>query len=216
MGIQKETTHICYHCGNTGVLKLISKIETPEYAEDYDEYGREIYRQLIEKTVWKLFQCPVCLKPVLISEYTFCGMPDEYSQIQNEYPAVNICYDGVPYKIKAAFESAVKTKGIDSAICLLSLRRTLEMICKDKNARGRDLETKIDDLVQQKVLPEMMRDACWIIRQNGNDAAHADDVTFTEYEVTEVIEYVATITNYLYSMPTRMTKLRKRIEDRKA
>ena len=89
------------------------------------------------------------------------------------------------------------------------------MICKEKGACGKDLKAKIDDLIKRKLLPEMMDDACWIVRQSGNDAAHADDVIFTEREVEEIIEYVSTVINYLYSMPVRIEKLKKKIEERK-
>lgn len=66
-----------------------------------------------------------------------------------------------------------------------------------------------------KILPEMMTDACWIVRQSGNDAAHADDTVFTEREVDEIIEYVSTVINYLYSMPVRIARLKHQIEERK-
>lgn len=88
------------------------------------------------------------------------------------------------------------------------------MVCKDKNAKGKNLESKIDDLIEKKVLPEMMRDACWIVRQCGNEAAHADDVEFSNSEVTEVIEYVGSVINYLYSTPVKVADLRRRIEER--
>ena len=89
------------------------------------------------------------------------------------------------------------------------------MICKEKGASGKDLKDKISDLISQKILPEMMADACWIVRQSGNDAAHADDIIFSEREVEEIIEYVSTVINYLYSMPVRIAKLKQQIQERK-
>ena len=208
--------YTCYSCGNTGVLNKIAAFDNSTYEYHENEAGTVIGQSLVENTEWYLFRCPVCGNPVLVSSYGYSGMPENSEEVIIEYPKVDICYDGVPPKIKNAFESAVKTKGIDKAICLLSLRRTLEMICKDKNAKGRNLESKINNLIEEKVLPEMMNDAFWIIRQNGNDAAHADDVYFTEYEVQEVIKYVAIIIDYLYSLPIRMAKLKNRIEKRKS
>lgn len=205
----------CYSCGNKGVMKHIGSFNKKEYVEDYDEYGNEISHQLIEDTEWILFECPVCHNPVLVSEYYCCGMPDGYSELTIEFPSLNVNYQRVPSAIKNAFTAAVRTKGIDRAICLLSLRRTLEMICKEKNAQGNNLQSKIKDLVDKKVLPEMMNDACWILRQLGNDAAHADDVEFTEQEIKECIEFISVIINYLYSMPIRISRLKSNIEDRK-
>lgn len=211
----KDTPHTCTHCGNTGVLSYISEFDTPEEVIHRDFYGNVIDYSLVENTTWYLFKCPVCGNPVLLSEYTCQGMPDDYSELTTEYPSVKVHFDGVPSNIKTAYKSAIKTKGIDKAICLLSLRRTLEMICKDKGGKGKDLEAKIAYLIDEKLLPEMMRDACWVVRQNGNDAAHGDNIEFSAFEVEEVIEYVGAVIDYLYSMPVRVEKLRKRIEERK-
>lgn len=59
------------------------------------------------------------------------------------------------------------------------------------DAKGETLEKKIEFLVEKKSLPEMLNDACWIIRKMGNAAAHADDIKVHAYDVDKVIEYVA-------------------------
>lgn len=205
--------YFCSHCGNSGILELIACFDTP-YQRGI--FGNPLLEAAIDHKEWYLFQCPVCKNPTLVSKYMpAAGIPLNYSGVMYEFPATNVHYDGVPQKIKTAFDSAVKTKGIDRAICILSLRRTLEMICKDKDAKGKTLEEKINDLIAKKILPEMMSDACWIVRQSGNDAAHADDVIFTEREVDEIIEYVSVVINYLYSMPIRVARLKLQIEGRK-
>lgn len=203
----------CYHCGNTGILKTIASFDVPEEIVEKDEWGRVTFFQVVATSRWYLFQCPVCLEPVLINHYL---IPDMEGVVTNVYPCVNIDKENTPPKIFQAYEAAVKTRGIDNAICLLSLRRALEMVCKDKNAQGDNLEKKIDDLIEKKVLPEMMRDACWIVRQCGNEAAHADDVEFSKREADEAIEYVGSIITYLYSTPVKVADLRRRIEKRQA
>jgi hypothetical protein len=211
----KNIVHTCFHCGNTGLLKPIGKTGWKDEDIHEDDYGNVIGYTLLEHEDWYAFECPVCHKPVLISEYTF-DVANTPTERKTEYPTIAVSPDGVPKEIYSAFESAVKTKGIDHAICLLSLRRVLEMICKDKGAVGRDLEKKIDDLIEKKVFPPMIGDACWIIRQLGNEAAHADKIEVYTYDIEQVIDYVSTIINYLYSMPYRVDKMKKKIEQRKA
>jgi hypothetical protein len=128
------------------------------------------------------------------------------------FPSVLINKTGVPAEIANAFDAAVKTKGIEPAICLLSLRRVLEMIAKNMDAKGETLEKKIEFLVEKKALPEMLNDACWIIRKMGNAAAHADDIKVHAYDVDKVIEYVAVIIEYLYSLPKRIKDAKAKIE----
>lgn len=190
----------------------IADFDEPVIEKEYSETGVVLHSSLQENTNWVLYKCPVCNRPILVGDYT-C---QSYSESQIVYPSMNVNYEGVPKKIETALESAIKTKQIDKAICLLALRRTLEMICVDKQAVGHTLEDKIQYLIEEKVLPEMLIDACWIIRQNGNSAAHGDNVNFFDYEVDECIEYMITIVNYLYSMPIRLKSLKNRIEGRKS
>lgn len=211
----RKTPLTCYHCGNTGILTYVAQFNVDDIVIDKNEYGQVIYEDCLGFLKWYLYKCPVCENPVLAKQYEGnCDPPNCINDIKVIYPALVITSKGVPPKIFQAYEAAVKTRGIDNAICLLSLRRALEMVCKDKNAQGDNLEKKIDDLIEKKVLPEMMRDACWIVRQCGNEAAHADDVEFSKREADEAIEYVGSIITYLYSTPVKVADLRRRIEER--
>lgn len=210
----KEAIGTCYHCGNTGILKEKSSVMWKNEEVQEVPNGEIIHYELLEHINWVFLECPVCHNPTLLRKYAL-DVCDEPEEITTAFPKVLFNKKGVPNPISTAFDSAVKTKGIDFAICLLSLRRVLEMICKDKNADGKNLENKIEDLVNKKVLPDMLIDACWIIRHLGNDVAHADDVKFHSYDVEQVIEYVATIIEYLYSLPYRMREMKTKIEAQK-
>jgi hypothetical protein len=128
------------------------------------------------------------------------------------YPRNTINFEGVPATIKSAFESALKVKGIDKDICLLSLRRTLEAICKDKGASGNTLEKMIRDMIDKNILPQTFDDACWVIRQLGNEAAHAGKTNIYAHETDQVINFVESIIDYLYALPLRRSKLKNQVE----
>lgn len=210
----RTTPLTCYHCGNTGVLTYLSQFSVDDPLLARKQYGKKVGSSC-GTMKWYFYKCPVCEKPVLANQYIDDDSKDFCIQeIEVIYPTPGIVKEGIPPRIFHAYEAAVKTRGIDNAICLLSLRRALEMVCKDKNAEGKNLESKIDDLIEKKVLPEMMRDACWIVRQCGNEAAHGDDVEFSKREVDEAIEYVGSIIKYLYSTPVKVADLRRRIEKR--
>ena len=149
MSVKNNTVRFCSHCGNAGILNLITYIDTPYQRGNF---GNPFLDASIYQKRWFLFQCPVCKNPTIISEYiTADGQIINFSETAYEFPTTNVHFDGVPENIKTAFDSAIKTKGIDRAICILSLRRTLEMICKEKGANGRDLKEKIEDLIKKKV-----------------------------------------------------------------
>jgi len=205
--------HTCYHCGNKGLMRIEHIQSLDVGGPIYDSFGEMIDRQLEEHFNWLLLSCPVCGKVTLREEYE-----DEFCQgyhtfVETLYPQSTLDYKGVPQNIKTAFESALKVKNIDSAICSLALRRVLEAICKDKGATGRTLELMVKDMIDRGILPEMFNDACWIIRQLGNSAAHGDIRNFSIHQVDQTILFMQDIINYLYTLPVKMQELRKSIEE---
>ncbi len=200
----------CFHCGNTGRLKI-------EHIHNYN-FGGPIYDtnhividyEPLEKYRWYMLSCPVCHK---VSFYEECD--DELCKqtfSKTLYPQIKSNLSGIPENIKTAYESALKVKNIDFAICLLSLRRLLEAICKDKNAEGSTLYEMTNDLISKKVLPEMFEDACWIIRELGNSAAHAENRKFYQGQVNCTLRYITTILEYLYILPNDIKDTRYILE----
>lgn len=54
----------------------------------------------------------------------------------------------------------------------VGLRAIIETICKSQNAEGRDLQQKIDNMVEKKLLSERGAEVLHKIRSMGNKAAH--------------------------------------------
>lgn len=205
----------CYHCGNQGLMH-IEHLHLYNYGGlEFDNDGNCVGRELEEQFQWYLLSCPVCHKVTLREEYTNECFRDYNTMIETLYPKSTIDYTGVPENIKTAFESALKVKNIDPAICSLALRRVLETICKEKGANGKTLELMISDMIDRGILPQMFDDACWIVRQLGNSAAHGDSAKFTVYQVDQTIDFMQNIINYLYSLPVKMQNIRSKIEAEK-
>ena len=205
----------CYHCGNKGLMP-IEHMHSHDYGgPEFDSVGNCVGRELEEQFKWYLLSCPVCHKVTLREEYTNECFRDYDTTIETLYPKTTIDYTGVPENIKTAFESALKVKNIDLAICSLALRRVLEAICKEKGANGKTLELMISDMINRGILPQMFDDACWIVRQLGNSAAHVDSAKFTVYQVDQTIDFMQNIISYLYSLPVKMQKMRSTVEAEK-
>lgn len=190
----------CRHCGNKTLMNCLL-IDEEKAGED-DWWGVNIH---------KVFKCPVCKNITLVRAY-YTSEHDEGVDVM--YPADNVDYMRVPKNIETAYQAAIRTKEIDKAICIQSLRRVLEMICKDKGESGDNLVKKISNLVNNNKLPEMVNDMCYIIRKLGNEAAHGDNTEFTSYDVEQLIKYVGLIIEYLYSLPRRIHLLKEDIDER--
>lgn len=71
MGNLKDQVHTCFHCGNTGLMNYVGNTYWTYDEVERNALGDVIYAVQIEHEYWHVFECPVCHKPVLISEYCF-------------------------------------------------------------------------------------------------------------------------------------------------
>lgn len=203
----------CYHCGNLGLMEIVTRHQHTYGGPILNKYGEEVDRDMQEYFDWILLSCPVCKKLLLVQKYSNeCEFVEDVDLL---YPECNVNYLGVPEEIKSAFEAALKVKNIDISICLLSLRRVLEAICKEQGAEGKNLDSMIKNMLDKGKLPEVMNDACWIIRHLGNDAAHAGKIRVYKSDVEQTIDFLKTIIQYLYTLPVQMERLKVKIEKRK-
>ena len=210
---ETEKTHIldCLHCGNRVPMKNVAG-----YTEHvFDEVDGEKFMTHI--LVHNLFECPTCGSITYALQDDFG--PDYKTAPVIAYPNTIVNYTNVPGKIKKAFQAAIKTKGIDTSICVISLGYVLEMICDDKGAEGSGLDQKVKSLIDKKILPGEMKNVCDVIRLSRNDATH-EAIKFQLHDVESLIDYLATLINSFYSLPARvgkqMEKLMKRNESKRS
>lgn len=79
----------------------------------------------------------------------------------------------VPREIMAMYlETHQALVGSSPILTGIGLRALLEAICKERNADGKDLYKKIDNLVEQRVLTPQGASVLQHIRSLGNQAAH--------------------------------------------
>lgn len=199
----------CRHCGNKTKLDIVEK---------YTEYGDPEFDYRWEKN-WLMLKCCACGKISLGSIYSGEDTIISYSNGEYEYDETYTThfpietYNGtnVPEKVNDAFSSALKVHYVDNVICLIALRRTLEIICKDNGANGKTLEKKILDLTQKCVFPKVINEASDILRILGNEAAHGDDVNYDERIMQEMINFTQIIIEYVYVIPFRINHIKSKL-----
>jgi len=201
-------THICFHCGNEGIMEIRG---------DFTNKGDDKY-WFHEN--YQLFRCPACGKALIRNEYISEDDWDvddrgEQTSFKQIIFPTNKLNRSVPKDIRDAWESAMRTKGTDLNIFTLALRRTLELIVKEKGATGKNLEAKIQSLMNKSILPDMLRSAADIIRLIGNIGAHSIITEISESEVKIVAKFVEYIIQYLYIIPDEVTQLNRRIPKKK-
>ncbi|MES9745344.1 DUF4145 domain-containing protein, partial [Priestia megaterium] len=127
------------------------------------------------------------------------------------YPFKTIEENYIPKNVAKAFEAALKVKQIDGAICAIAIRRTLEMMCKDKGEEGKNLYRMLKSLSDKGVLPPILNDMASVLREIGNAAAHADEEEFNHDLVPSMIEFTNIILDYVYNLPKQIEQIQNEI-----
>lgn len=145
--------------------------------------------------------------------HVFCiHAPD--GTVVRTYPAQRIDFDpkGIPERIVNSFQEALSchSEGIPTASAIM-IRRTLEELCDEKEAKGGSLKERIGALQESVVLPTGLFEALDDLRLLGNDAAHVEAKTYDsvgQEEVEAAIELTKEILKAVYQLDSLVSRLR--------
>ncbi len=213
----KEEIIKCFHCGNETPMKKVGEYSWGSRDLDYSEF--EEFDFLFK---YELFACPVCHKVTLRQTYGDESMIQYHANDQLSFydeqsilfPLSSIESNYVPSKIKAAYEAALKTKGIDKHICLMALRRTLELMLKDQGATKWGLKDKIEEVAAKGLLPDTLKEASSFAKVLGDTAAHDKEVEIDSYDIETIAEFISYIIEYLYIIPNKIRAYREVLDSK--
>lgn len=202
----------CFHCGNTTPMAKVGEYSWGSKDTDCSEFDF-LY-------MFEMFACPVCHKITLRETYSDESMAYLHSnnQIIYEeeksilYPKSSIEDTSIPPKVKEAYEAALKTRNIDKCVCLLALRRTLELLLTDKGATKWGLKEKIEEIAAKGLLPDTLKEASSLAKLLGDTAAHDKELAIDQYDVEAMVEFVGFIIEYLYVVPEKINVYKKRLD----
>lgn len=140
------------------------------------------------------------------------------NQVIRSYPPIRIDFDktNIPPLVVSALEQAITCHANECFIAAaIMVRKTLEELCRERGAEGKDLKARIRELGTKIVLPRELLDGLDDIRLLGNDAAHIesreyDDVGKEEVEVgVELTKEVLKATYQYAALLGRLRALKK-------
>ncbi len=199
----------CRYCGNKTKMDIVGHYI--EHNNGYDDISYNID--------WLMLKCSACNQITLSQIYegqdtqymTEFGEIDYDEIYTTKFPVETYQAINVPKNVNNAFSSALKAQHVDDVICLIALRRTLEIICKYKEAEGKNLEKKILDLTNKCIFPKIINEASDILRILGNEAAHGDDIKYDWAVIKEMINFTQIIIEYVYIIPYRIEKIKTKL-----
>jgi hypothetical protein len=136
------------------------------------------------------------------------------NQIVRSYPALQIDFDktNIPAPVVSALEEAIICHANECFIAAaIMVRKTLEELCRDRGAQGKDLKDRIRDLGTKIVLPKDLLDGLDDLRLLGNDAAHIESREYDQVGKEEVeigIEFTKEVLKATYQYSALLNRLR--------
>lgn len=212
--LAKEKIIKCFHCGNETPMSKIGKYSWGSRDMEYEDFD-----YLYE---YELFACPVCHKVTLRESYGDETMIVPYPNGEMRchcdktilFPINSIDSSSIPSKVKEAYEAALKVKGIDKYIGLIALRRTLELVLKDKGATKWGLKDKIEEIAEKGILPDTLKEASSLTKILGDSAAHDKEIDIEQQDVESMAEFVEYIIEYLYVVPDKINSYKQRLSSK--
>ena len=204
----------CPDCGRYGTFESVHSLEDfKRTLMRTEKTGPQSSSQYQELWRWGQRRCPFpeCHAHVFIVS--------RGSEVVTSYPPETIDFDkeGIPTKITNTLEEAITCYANQCYVAsAIMVRRTLEEICEDREAKGDNLWQRIRKLKEKVVISEGLIEGMGNLIVLGNDAAHVESRTFeqvSKYEVGLGIEIAKEILKAVYQEKTlveRLNSLKKR------
>jgi len=203
---------LCSHCGNVSFKDLLCQDETEKNDRLFVEH--------------QLYRCTICNNVIL--KETTRRLPDDYHgskqprfhsaaletiEVKQLWPAPLSLPVEVPDRVREIYEEARLVKRSPSSF-VVQIGRALEAMAKDKNAHGRTLNDKLNWLVSQGLLPQVLGQMGHINRIFRNWGAHDTETDVETEDVEMVDEFFRAIVEYLYVAPAKVDRIQKLISQR--
>jgi hypothetical protein len=201
------------YCGHCNIEVDMSEKSCTEYTEYFGDEDPQ-YMEYVELH-WILYQCPVCKKPTLVQDHrsSFEQWEDQWpfhSEIL--YPQKANILKYLPESVAKELSSAINVKARDCNMYAVAVGRTLEQVCRDKQACGKNLFEQLQDLANKGLLPSTLIKASNKLRIVRNLGAHASlgDVNKSDVEILDAL--LNSILEYLYRAPALIDELKSTIK----
>jgi len=138
---------------------------------------------------------------------------NQFGYVVKSYPPSAVAFDrdSIPEAVLAAFDEAVVCHANECYVAsAIMIRKTLEEICADRGAEGKDLKARIDALKDVVILPPDFLTGMHDLRALGNDGAHVELKTFprvSRKETLTAIQVTKVLLAGVYQFASMMTMM---------
>lgn len=205
---EREEVFVCGHCGNKTSHKLICShsVDVPSgiYIPNTDD-------QIMETDYFFLFECKTCnqvsLKNVFSEEMDADQTEIPFDTIRFLYPPLKTFSDEIPKGLSLIIKESNKVKKLSTLAYVILIRKALEELCKDRGVKTKTLKEKLHKLVLNEKLPNIFGEAADKLRLLGNIGAHETNIDINKNEAELIEEFLISLIEYIYVVPSKLKKL---------
>jgi hypothetical protein len=167
----------------------------------------------LEGNVYRRFGQRRCPDPDC-GAHIFFVWDNNTNRVTVSYPAERLDFDAtnVPANVVHALEEAITCHANQCYVAAaIMVRKTLEELCSDQKATGKNLKERIKALGTKVVLPKDLLDGLDDLRLLGNDAAHIESHEFNQVGTDEIevgIEFTKEVLKATYQYSALLSRLR--------
>jgi hypothetical protein len=209
---------VCYHCANTVPQRRVASYRGQQLYEHYND------ERFNEDFAYDLYQCPTCQGISIYGGFVEYPKFETLSE-RRIYPRGShllperhkiASAECVPQHIIKLYEKIWPLRHVAPDAFAAQVRRALEFICRDQNAKGDNLFQQLKDLVARGTFPGYFAEITNLMRNVGNLAAHAgeQDIDFWDAELLD--DFFRSVVEYVYIAPSKIERLKQRTSSRKA
>lgn len=193
---------ICPHCGHKAIFESLGM--------DFFQSPKLLRSEYYNNFSFGIRRCPheAC------HGHLFFVYDNMNNKIVTTYPPETIAFetDNIPERVLNTFREAVICHANKCyTASAIMIRKTLEEICEEKGAQGKNLFEKLENLRESIVIPQALLEAMQDMRIFGNDAAHTGSQVFKEINQEGVelcLELAKEIMKALYQYENLVKKLK--------
>jgi hypothetical protein len=141
-------------------------------------------------------------------------LKNQYGQILKSYP------EGLPKTVNSLISDSVKKDFEEALLCqsvgayrgaAVLARRAVQLICLDKGAKeGEKLYKQIEELFDNNIITQDIKDWADEVRYIGNDAAHPNKEEVNKEDSEDILELLESLCDVLYVAPARAAKRKQK------
>lgn len=159
---------------------------------------------------YTLSRCPRCGRPFLLSQEVY---DEEHQSDPNRLYPQREYQPGreVPEAIRETFSEALGAyrAGAHTAAAIMC-RKTLEGVCESEGVREESLFVSLEAMRDQGIIEDRLYQWADELRLAGNEAAHDVEVTFSQRDATDVVEFTHAILEYVYTFRNKFQEFKQR------